>query len=121
MEELFVPYNLALLAKDKGFNEECIAYFDPDKKFCFYPLAPLTNSGLKNDEGYFSAPLYQQLIDWFREKDRIDINISCNYERNTWYFGYCKHGYGYHNNYTNKSENYYEALNQALEESFKLI
>ncbi len=27
MKHLFVPYELAVIAKEKGFNEECFKYF----------------------------------------------------------------------------------------------
>jgi hypothetical protein len=67
------------------------------------------------------APLYQQILDWFREKHRIDIDISCDYERETWWFGFRKKGCAYNKDYSMKFKSYYEALDKAIEESFKLI
>ena len=61
MEKEFVTYEIALALKELGFNEECLAYFE-DKE--------LTH-GMLNSVGkkrYLIAPLWQQVIDWFRIK-----------------------------------------------------
>ena len=33
MKHLFLPYNLALLAKEKGFDEEVLGWYNTDKDF----------------------------------------------------------------------------------------
>ena len=75
MKDLFVPYDIALLAKEKGFKEECFRIYanyytdntialieDPDKGE-LYPSYNWVNK--------IAAPLYQQLVDWFREKHNL--------------------------------------------------
>lgn len=70
MKHLFVPYELALLAKENKFNEECLGHYHPSKEFYF----GLNNTPNKNSNakyGNVAAPLYQQLINWFRSKHSI--------------------------------------------------
>lgn len=83
MNHLFVSYNLALQLKEKGFDELSQTAFvvrddlsdyskpgsvleEPDE----YP-----NWVNYNDyDSLCSRPLYQQVIDWFREKHNIEID-----------------------------------------------
>ncbi len=73
MENQFVPYELAVKLKELGFNEPCLKAwgktYASDKEY-------------KLDEDYcthnwneynkvYSAPLWQQAFDWFREKHNI--------------------------------------------------
>lgn len=154
MKHLFVPYEIAVIAKEKGFDEPCLGYYTPTKqwmnqgnKFNPNPHFHGPNWSANNDKFYFkyvknsfgdrdanvknscftnakqniSVPIYQQLIDWFREKYKLHIEVIYR-----------------HSNSTNKYEGwlqkeandipcqlsdgtYYEALNKALEEAFKLI
>ena len=76
MKELFVPYEIALLAKEKGFDKACFGYY---LTFGNNELMPVV---MAFDEFkplsynvYLSAPLYQQLVDWFYTKG-IDIGVS---------------------------------------------
>ena len=115
MKHLFVPYILALLAKEKGFNEDCLMFYyhqelNSDNIFKQYP------------EHCVDAPLYQQLIDWFRGKHNIIITIQQAEARIR---AICF--YGFINDCRSidsgqfKTEaylDYYEALNKAIEESF---
>lgn len=80
MKELFVSYNVASLAKEKGFDEPCLAYYFPSKKEIRLSLVTqmeegysyITNSMITVKE-VIATPLYQQLIDWFREKHTTRI------------------------------------------------
>lgn len=67
MKKLFVPHNLALLAKEKGFDDQCIGKFkDNNLTLLSYSW---NNSELSIHNDGISAPMYQQLIDWlFRNK-----------------------------------------------------
>lgn len=64
MKHLFVPYDLAVKIKEKGFNGHCLAYYDIGGN--------LNIEKSKNHEQYYQqhclAPLYQQVIDWFKDK-----------------------------------------------------
>ncbi len=77
MEHLFIPYNLAKLAKQKGFEEPCFAYYeDWGDKIC--NLGVFDNQSNNSDEAL--APLYQQIIDWCRTNG---IKI-CESHRHGW-------------------------------------
>jgi hypothetical protein len=132
MKHLFLPYELALIAKEKGFDEDCIAmYFKTSKKLSIDSKNLLSNkicSGI-------TAPLYQQIIDWLLEKHQISIepqinpdlrwiidfvpNILLTHEGSgnfTFFTGSKKLNNDYQGFNTK-----YEALNKAIEEAFKLI
>lgn len=139
MKHLFVSYDLALKLKEKGFDEPCFAYYDgnyylKDELQGLAYIYSNSNSFIKNSEKY-TAPLYQQVIDWFREKYGIEIWITSMGGNNCdkYYMPvipYCyldnatKEGREYYNSVPKSDWNkstYYEALNKAIEEALKLI
>lgn len=66
MEKEFVSYEIALELKQLGFDDPCIGKF-------YYNQLEIggiwTNNDFKEDPDIFiSAPLYQQVFRWFREK-----------------------------------------------------
>lgn len=137
MKHLFVPYELALLAKEKWFNESCFMHW-----IHFYKdLSPYleTTDFMKDyfirkeiDNYGINAPIHQQLIDYLR----INHNLFIKIDNFTTDFGvdydYCVceldaeiDGNG-HMTYlvdydVNRSFSYHEALNKAIEVAFKLI
>lgn len=84
MKELFVPYKLSLLAKEKGFDEPCFGYYNGKGLLRYAGTTDenLRTGGMDTEEmrnqslnsKYCSAPLYQQLIDWFEIKG-YSINV----------------------------------------------
>jgi len=82
MTDQFVPYEVALKLKEKGFDETCLAFY--------------TNEGVLYSEGWgykknnnvyeteTLAPLYQQVFKWFREKHMKSSRF--NIDTNGWYF-----------------------------------
>jgi len=131
MKHLFVPYEIALLAKEKGFNEPCLTAYLKNKcelldVFDNEDLGYLSNSQLHSE--CIAAPIYQQLSDWFREKHDIHISISsavlskrcCGLIQTR-----SKTNSLYDNKWSNTDNEapltYYEALNNALIQSFNLI
>lgn len=132
MKNLFLSYELALLAKEKGFDKDCFRVYSRNRK--------LTNDELlnPNDNKWINAPLYQQIVDWFREKYNIHIRVDCIIEYNEGREDYLKlQGYSlwisqFQNDDIVDSDelgrlaitiykDYYEALNKAIIEAFKLI
>ena len=83
MEKQFVTYEIALKLKELGFDEKC---------FGFWYVSQINNSCIELRHGMcifkstsielskypknVLAPLWQQVIDWFREKQNICINIE---------------------------------------------
>ena len=96
MQREFVTYEIALGLKELGFDEECFAiffrtilnngrtvnYISDDWESPFYKNR--TNSE-SNSVDIVSAPLWQQVIDWFREKHRISISLI-PWDYNTWWY-----------------------------------
>ena len=76
LHELFIPYELALLAKNKGFDEPCFGLFNPDEEFELLEntrnIENCRNSLVR--DAVIMSPLYQQIIDWFREKHYIKFS-----------------------------------------------
>lgn len=69
MKQQFVPYELALKLKEKDFDKPCMYPFD---KYFYMDTSYVEfidwNEKYKNIDGFCSAPLWQQVIDWLREK-----------------------------------------------------
>lgn len=86
MKEQFVTYEIALKLKELGFNDECLACYTPHLRNGIFELI---SKGSSNEKSAFnerfvkanavngcSAPLWQQVIDWVREKQNIYINVE---------------------------------------------
>ena len=80
MEEQFVPYEIGLLLKNKGFNESCLAAADNKVPFELYRFIDIKNS----EEGRYNPnlvtlPLWQQVFDWFEDNHNIIFCRNINY------------------------------------------
>jgi len=95
VESLFVPYEIALELKELGFDEQCLGYYDteglkissdwylnPQNKNSLFPEPHTTNNPK------ISAPLYQQVFRWFREKYDLDSEIYMNHELGVKFYTY---------------------------------
>jgi hypothetical protein len=82
MKEEFCTYEISLKLKELGFDKDCLAFFNTDGKFFIGMkstvdgIPPIKNSQIPEDWGIFTAPLWQQAIDWFREKCDIIIDVA---------------------------------------------
>lgn len=89
MEKQFVTYEIALDLKKLGFKDKCMASYytydienfkkgeyDMRGKFeCDYSTED--QYIINTDKTYYvAAPLWQQVIDWFRDIKKIDIEIT---------------------------------------------
>ena len=90
MEKQFVTYEIALALKELGFDEECLAYYakpttKEDIELFFtsgvYGWVKQNNTILQK----CTTPLWQQAIDWFREKAGYNIYLEYNSFRSWWY------------------------------------
>lgn len=73
ISEDYVSYELALLLKEKGFDEGCHTTYDYRKQFhhdSFYAKMDQVKAGL-----YLWAPTVQRVMKWLREKHHIDVEI----------------------------------------------
>lgn len=76
--EQFVSYNIALALKELGFDEECFGWSFVDSKTLH--IEYISNQA----EPYMVRPLWQQAIDWFREKYDINIEFTMYYYHGKW-------------------------------------
>jgi hypothetical protein len=79
----FVPYEQALALKELGFDEPCFGkiYADGGSEQLSYPYK---NSDQIGKVTSCSAPLYQQVFRWFREKYNAHIYPQ-KFTENTWH------------------------------------
>ncbi len=143
MIKQFVSYEIARQLKEKGFNEDCLGFWESfDESWNNYSswanidiMDELDNERLvitlNELRGYYNnitkAPLYQQVIDWFREKHFIDIcmnlNLSHEYSAHIYNrFHSINQGKDDISNYiVPHGKDYYKVLIKAIEEALKLI
>lgn len=85
MQKQFVTYEIAKLLKDNGFREPCLRYyritpFSKGEQVLCYSDSWLKSAREVNNhnlgEKLTAAPLWQQAIDWLREKHEIEIVIT---------------------------------------------
>ena len=123
MNHLFANYKLSLLAKEKGFDEPCLAWYfqeDKTKQFVLSDEFGVKKKNLRDKS--IVAPLYQQLVDWFREKHNIFIKVT--FYKNDGYYssvGELDTDSMNHKFSAKDCKTYYEALTKAIQEAFLLI
>lgn len=86
LKDIFVPYKIAQKLKEIGFDEPCIAYYDD--RYCLYMWHSIMTKKVSVEEelsicnfnesnpydNIISAPTYEQVFKWFREKG-IDSSL----------------------------------------------
>ena len=82
MEKQFVSYEIASKLKELGFNEPCFGIFDVNNSVYCYAKCEYFESQEKaqymfgNDKIKVTlAPIYQQIVDWFRTKHNLFIEL----------------------------------------------
>lgn len=93
LQNQFVSYEIAKELKELGFDEECLAYFlnsydtadelDNIKfneknhiEFKIGSYKYLNIQDVLNSSIFIICPLYQQVIDWFREKHNLHLSFE---------------------------------------------
>ncbi len=127
MNHLFVPYEIAISLKEKGFNEPCFAGFFTNIEGKLLTQLPENEKELFIEINSEQAkpencarPLYQQVIDWFREKHQIELVQFAIIDKRSW--EYCWQIIAKKTPlYDFCDKDYYECLNKLFTESLKLI
>ena len=79
MKEQFCNYEISLKLKELGFDESCICKYN-SYGVLKHTIAS-TNPDIDDESSIFkyddrlSAPLYQQIIDYFREEYKLHLSI----------------------------------------------
>jgi len=121
MEKQFVPYELAVKLKELGFNEPVIATYtqncyggDNRKIQYFVDFVEQVNQ----DAVFISAPLWQQVFDWFRAEHNLPNWIYESVGR--WYFRIVKGDFWIEHKEIGHFKTYEEARLACLERLIKL-
>ena len=108
MKNEFVPYDIALVMKEIGFDEPC---------FGFYSLHDDNKAvgGNYPCDGTNSAPLFQQAFRWFREKHGLIAEFN-------WHFpSKCYATSIYPNNFYLQTKSYEEAELACLRKLIEIV
>jgi hypothetical protein len=77
MKDQFVTYEIAKRLKKLGFNEQCFGLIKPDNNLIIEDqYLYITNIDVHNEN--CAAPLWQQAIDWLREKHNLIVWFDPN-------------------------------------------
>lgn len=146
MKNLFVPYEIAKTAKEKGFNEPVLGFFNNDLSFprLYHSVQEvramdymedndIAYIGYEKDDTVFieykamgdevPAITHQQLLDWIRDKHKIHIYLFLNAGKDAYnvVMEYENFNIGGEPTPWKQSFEYHEALNKAFEEALKFI
>jgi len=79
IQNQFCSYEIALKLKELGFEERCLGLVCDDGSI-------IIHQANKHDQFYNQtclAPLWQQVIDWFREKHKYSVSIHVDENNST--------------------------------------
>ncbi len=132
----FVNINLSKLLKEKGFNEPCLACYDANGIITSYSSDILKFVNYNSIGDIVSAPLYQDVIDWFRINHNLISSATSAYfddENKQSFYPLIslwidqRRPVLVENYLYNGADNdvyfddYYDALDEAIKEAIKLI
>lgn len=90
MEKQFCTYEIAFKLKQLGFNEDCFGYYAEQScgtpSLCIYQQENDSCHAEFNSQKQTEAPLWQQVIDWFREKFYMELSIQFDDNSNKYYY-----------------------------------
>jgi hypothetical protein len=116
MQEQFVPYEITQILIEKGFKEQCLAYYQNQTLI----INSLSNYELDKYKLGIPAPLWQQVINWFLEEHKLLITItSCSQE--SWQFHIQRPGDNLNTMWKEDFYSYNEARKTAIEHTLTLI
>lgn len=121
MKHLFIPYEIAVIAKEKGFDEPCLKWYSSNGKLN-NNVGDILSENQKSLYGCCAAPLYQQIIDWLREKHNIYImhNIFGSRDQVLGFQWHVQKGMD-HDTAPTSSKTYYNGLDMAIIYSLGII
>lgn len=76
IQEDYCSFEVAKLLKEKGFNEECFALYNPDDMLIQSGIR-LNNIQVGRVKGSYSAPTLQMTMKWLREVYNLHIMVNC--------------------------------------------
>jgi hypothetical protein len=119
MKNLFVPYELAVKLKEKGFDEPVLCYYNREHNLTsnISPKDWHLNLPYSVSEDCVKAPIYQQIVDWFLDKHNMYLTVTKD-RIYKWYATFEKYEQYYE---IGNGSDYYACFNKAIENSLKYI
>jgi len=118
MEKEFIPYEQALELKELGFDEPCFKIYNiKDEKLETWEIK---NSWLNGDLS-ITAPLYQQVFRWFREKHKLQAEILWRGDMNCFCYKTGKFKQGSHDFSKDDYNTYEEAELECLKKLIEIV
>lgn len=118
IQDQFVTPEIAADLKKLRFNEACFAFYGSKKQLILSQKELYKNQEV--GKPYITAPLWQQVVNWFREEHYIDISVYFELEIGYWsYVSSMKTECPITPNIDHKT--YYKALTYAIEEAIKIV
>ena len=74
--EDFVTYEIAVKLKEKGFDDECHAYYYEPLKHCLNFSRVFKTNSLIENYNCITAPTVSQVLKWLREKRHTYIYVD---------------------------------------------
>ena len=119
IKEAYVSFETAKLLKEKGFEEECMYFYDWDEENEIYRIC--SNGGSCNEtrfSSYYSMPTQQRAMRWLREVHNIHIDTCSIWDAIHWlYQVFVITPRTAHNSYVDKM--LYTSYEQAVEAAIK--
>lgn len=117
MEKQFCGYEIALQLKELGFDEKCFGYFEIAEKIKIEVSYNSDPNLIRRD--FIAAPLWQQVISWFREKHKINMLFIQSNHTGCWMYTLegINDGKEYHDLY----RSYQVVREQAILKAIELI
>ena len=80
MSEDFIPFELAVKLKEKGFNYPCIGHYFNNQLY----IAHYQNAFHSDKNETFDAPAISQVLKWLRKEKRIDVGAIWDNRDGKW-------------------------------------
>jgi len=119
MNQLFLPYELAVMAKEKGFDDHCFMFYYNNGKGNTLTDDAIFKTG--TDSNPVNAPLYQQIFDWLESVKKIKVRKIPSTSGVDWWeiwrWQSQRDSAGYWKQEVFRPEN----INEAIKKAFELI
>lgn len=92
MNSEYTTYKIALMLKNLGFKDDCLGVIYPDGEIITGSLSWSVIMANKDKES-LKAPLWSQVLNWFRKEHSIYVDIITEFVNKTPYgYYYCING-----------------------------
>ena len=123
MTEEICTYEVAKLAKEKGFKWKCRDYYNMYSELRVNGIYAIEYTNSQIDDGYMTAPTQSQLQKWLREEKKLHIEIIATASGYYWVLnktnGTSITDSDVLDRWTNEDSGRFDIYEQALEDALK--